>query len=197
MIDANWRGWWFFPLKITKKVSNNYISTYTHQKRLKICVMNYETPCTKLSQGYANLMLTALILTIFSLDKNKNFGRLNKQLSILLFNFLFKRRPVPNELAFNIQLQFLNLELFSRSAETAPVPDRTGAAMPFQCQFRLANPYGRAVLLSISVSRRGGFVASSNRLLCVLTCARFSSLWCSFLGVLVVGDVQLILLSNY
>lgn len=153
----------------------------------------------KLSQGYENVMLTALILTIFSLDKNKNVVRLNKQLSILLFNFLFKRRPVPNELAFNIQLQFLNLELFSRSAETAPVPDRTGAAMPFQCQFRLANPYGRAVLLSISVSRRGGLVASTNRLLCVLTytCARFGSLWCSFLGVLVVGDVQLIFLSKY
>lgn len=92
--------------------------------------MNYETPCIKLSQGYANLMLTALILTISSLDKNKNFGRLNKQLSILLFNFLFKRRPVPNELAFYTQLQFLYLELFSRSAETAPVPDRTGDAVP-------------------------------------------------------------------
>lgn len=131
-------------------------------------------------------MLTALVLTIFSLDKNKNFGRLNKQLSILLFNFLFKRRPVPNELAFYTQLQFLNLELFSRSAETAPVPDRNGAAMPFQCQFRLANSYGRAVLLS----RRGGLVASFSVPVRTYACARFGSLWCSFLGVLVVGDVQ-------
>lgn len=134
--------------------------------------MNYETPCIKFSQGYANLMLTALILTIFSLDKNKNFGRLNKQLSIIHFSFLFKRRPVPNELAFYTQLQFLNLELFSGSAETAPVPDRTGDGVPVPV------PSGKliwtgSVVVDLSVTARWfGCV-----FLCSCTYVRVRSFW--------------------
>lgn len=157
--------------------------------------MNYETPCIKLSQGHANLMLTALILTIFSLDKKKNFRRLNKQLSIIHFSFLFKRRPVPNELAFHTQLQFLNLELFSGSAETAPVPDRTGDAVPVPVPS--GNPIWTSSVVDLSVTARWFSCVFLSVPLRTYACARFGSLWCSFLGVLVVGDVQLIFLSNY
>lgn len=157
--------------------------------------MNYEAPCIKLSQGYANLMFTALISTIFSYCNTKIRISEDWTNSSPFFSLIYFSKGDQYRMSLRFTLSRSSWIWNCLADQLKQLRFRIVTAMPFQCQFRLANSYGRAVM-SISVSRRGGLVASFSVPVRTYACARFGSLWCSFLGVLV-SDVQLIFLSNY